>query len=139
MTVAEKQQALIDRYLLIPDPHERLSAVIARKPALAPLADSERIDANRVRGCMSRVWLGFSLEKGRCRLRVGADSPMVRGLVSLLCELYDSGAPEEVASVEPRIFDALGISKNLTPTRLNGLASVRSAIRERAEHCLADP
>jgi len=58
---------------------------------------------------------------------------MVKGLVTALCELYDGASREEILSVEPQIFDALGISSNLTPTRLNGLASVRKAIRDFAQ------
>ena len=133
MTLFQKQTAFIERYSVIPDPQERLAALISRKSTLAPLADSGRIDGALVRGCVSRVWLAGSLEEGRCRYRVEADSPMVKGLVTALCELYDGATPEEIISVEPEIFDALGISKNLTPTRLNGLASVRRVIRDFAQ------
>lgn len=133
----EKQKAFIGRYLVIPDPQERLAALISRKSALAPLAESGRVEANLVRGCVSRVWLAGAFENGLCHFRMEADSPMVRGLVAVLCELYDSVTPEEIAAVEPEIFDALGISKNLTPTRLNGLESVRRSIREFALGCIA--
>ena len=133
MTLLQKQAAFIDRYSVIPDPQERLAALISRKSTLAQLTDSERVDAALVRGCVSRVWLAGTHENGRCRYRVDADSPMVKGLVTALCELYDDAIPEEVISVEPEIFDALGISTNLTPTRLNGLASVRRAIRDFAQ------
>jgi cysteine desulfuration protein SufE len=136
MNLAARQTEMIGRFSVIEDPHERLSAVVAFKPALAPLADSERTDANIVRGCVSRVWLGCSLENGRCRFRFHADSPLVRGLVGVLCALYDDSSPEEIIATEPEIFDALGISKNLTPTRLNGLASVRAAILKFAQSCI---
>ena len=133
MTLLQKQAAFIDRYSVIPDPQERLAALISRKTTLVPLDDSARVDSALVRGCVSRVWLSGSLENGCCHFRVDADSPMVKGLVTALCELYDGATPEEVVSAEPEIFDTLGISKNLTPTRLNGLASVRRVIREFAQ------
>jgi len=136
-SLIQKQQAFTERYSVIPDPQERLAALIARKSALAPLDDSGRIDANLVRGCVSRVWLEGVFENGLCHFRMDADSPMVKGLVGALCELYDSVSPEEIVAVEPEIFDALGISKNLTPTRLNGLASMRRTIREFALGCIA--
>lgn len=130
MSVAQRQQEWIARFAAIEDPHERLAAVAAFKPALAPMAVEERTDANLVRGCVSRVWLAGSLENGRCRYRFHADSPLVRGLAGVLCALYDGGLPTEVVATEPEIFEALGIAKNLTPTRLNGLASVRVTICE---------
>lgn len=135
MSLLEKQSALIERYLLIPDSQERLAALITRKSSLAPLADSERVDAALVQGCVSRVWLAGSFENGCCRFRIEAESPMVRGLVTLLCEIYDGATPEEVIAVEPEFFEGVGVAANLTPTRLNGLASVRRAIREFAHTC----
>ena len=130
MTLLQKQAALIERYLVIPDPQERLAALISRKCTLLPLAASEHVDAALVQGCISRVWLAGTYESGVCRFRVDADSPMVKGLVTTLCEIYDGATPEEIRSVEPDFFEVLGISANLTPTRLNGLASVLRVIRE---------
>jgi len=138
-SLIQKQAAFIARYTVIPDPQERLSVLIGRKSVLAPLVESARVEANLVRGCVSRVWLAGTFENGLCYFRMEADSPMVKGLVAVLCELYDAATPAEVAEVEPEIFDALGISKNLTPTRLNGLANVRRTIREFALGCIASP
>ena len=76
MTLLQKQAAFIDRYSVIPDPQERLAALISRKSTLVPLADSGRVDSALVRGCVSRVWLEGALENGCCRFRVEADSPM---------------------------------------------------------------
>ena len=49
---------------------------------------------------------------------------MVRGLVTMLCGIYDGATPEEVVREEPAVLDELGILRNLTPTRQNGLAAV---------------
>ena len=133
MTLLQKQANLIERYLMIPDPQERLSALITRKSSLLPLTDFERRDEALVPGCVSRVWLVSSYEKGCCRYRFEAESSMVRGLVSLLCEIYDGATPDEIKSVEPEFFEKTGIASHLTPTRLNGLASVRRAIRDFAK------
>ena len=137
MPLAEKQQLLIAKWRLIEDPQERLAAIVARaKKWQAPVAE-EQTDATRVPGCVSRVWLVGGLENGRCRFRMDADSPLVKGLVALLCELYDGEPPGEIVSVEPDLLDALDLARQLSPTRLNGLASVRRAIRTFAEKCVA--
>lgn len=133
MSLLKKQSDLIERYSVIPDPQERLAALISRKSTLLPLTDSEQVDDALVHGCISRVWLACTYENECCRYRIQADSPMVKALVTLLCEIYDGAAPLEIIAVEPTLFEGLGISQNLTPTRLNGLASVRRAIREFAE------
>lgn len=128
MTVHENQQRLIDDLLFIPDVQERLSVIVSR--AKSSLPDTDKVEAHLVRGCVSRVWLVPELREGRCHFRYDADSPMVKGLIGVLCEVYEGGLASEVSAEEPVLWERLGLSKNLSPTRLNGLAAVRAAIRQ---------
>jgi cysteine desulfuration protein SufE len=58
----------------------------------------------------------------------------VAGLVALLCHLYSGAEPKEVATVEPEVLKACGLTKVLSPTRLNGLNAVRERMRGMANH-----
>lgn len=63
---------------------------------------------------------------------------MVRGLIAMLCEVYEGATPEEIVATEPKLFEGLDIAPILTPTRLNGLAAVRLYLRNfAAEHATA--
>jgi cysteine desulfuration protein SufE len=129
--LAKRQQELIDRYAIIEDAQERFAAVTNRGRKLPPLSDAERVDTNLVPGCSSRVWLAKDFADGHCRFRVDADSPIVKGLAALLCELYDNAPPSDIVAWESEqdILEGLRIERMLSPTRLNGLASIRAAIR----------
>jgi cysteine desulfuration protein SufE len=129
MTPAERQADLIARYAIIPDVHERLAALTSRKSPLPLLSAEERTEANLVPGCISRVWLVGFIEERHCRFRMDCDSAMVKGLARVLCEIYDNALPAEIVATEPDVFEALGIDRQLTPTRLNGLANIRARIR----------
>lgn len=130
-TPAARQQALIEKYSVIPDAHEHLAALTSRKAAgLLPLLEEQRQESCLVPGCISRVWLVGSFEEGRCRFQVDSESTMVKGLARVICEIYDNALPADVLATELVIFDALGISKNLTPTRQNGLANLHGKIRQ---------
>ena len=133
MSLAEKQQSLIDDLNIIDDLHERLNAVVSRGAAMK-LAEEHKIEANLVPGCVSRVWLHGELVNGRTCFRCDAESPMVKGLAALLCELYTDSDPKEVAAIEPKVWEGCGFIKMLSPTRLNGLANMRVKIREMVEH-----
>lgn len=138
MSVAEKERQLIARLAVIEDPHERLAALMSRaKKFPAPPAEL-LTEENRVLGCQSRVWLTGSLESGLCRWRMECDAPMVKGLVGLLCELYDAIAPADVLAAEPAIFEELGISRMVSPTRLHGLAAVRGRMKQLASALLVE-
>lgn len=130
MDLAEKQQRMIDELALVDDAQERLSLVVDRARRRPPLPEDDRTPAHRVKGCVSQVWLIGEVRSGRCHFRCDADSPLVRGLVLLLCDLYDHAPPAEVVAVEPRLFEELGLTRHLSPTRLNGLRSARATIRE---------
>jgi cysteine desulfuration protein SufE len=129
MPLADTQASLIADLRLIPDPQERLMVILDMAARLPGLVEAERVEGNLVRGCVSRVWLVAECVGERCRFRCDADAPMVRGLVGLLCHLYNDALVSEVASMEPELWEALGLARTLSPTRLQGLAAVRGAMR----------
>jgi cysteine desulfuration protein SufE len=130
VSLAEKQQQLVADYAIIDDPQERLAAVVDQARRRPPLPETERTEANRVKGCISLAWVVGEVRDGRCHFRCDADSPLVRGLLVLLCDFYSGATPAEVAATEPALIGQLGLDRNLSPTRLNGLRSVRARIRE---------
>ncbi|MFH1497189.1 MAG: SufE family protein [Verrucomicrobiota bacterium] len=131
-TIAEQQRRLRDDLAFIEDPQERLAVVVERVRAHPPLPASERTEANRVPGCVSAVWLLAELRGGRLQLRFDADSPMVKGLVGLVVEAAHDAEPADAATAEITLIEDLGLHRNLTPTRRNGLAAVRARIRQLA-------
>lgn len=133
MTLAERHQHLVDDLSIIPDRQERLAAIVDRSRKLAPFPPAERTDALRVAGCQSSVWIiGELRPDGTLTLRCDADSPLVKGLVHLMCEAYSGATPGEIFATEPAFLDQLELLRDLSPTRRNGLAAVRARIRELA-------
>jgi len=130
MSLPERQQQLVTRLRIIEDAHERLASITVRGRKWPAPREDERTDAARVQGCASPVWLVAALEDGRCRFRIAAESTLVLGLAALLCELYDGATPTEAATFEPSLLADLGLDRQISPTRLNGLANVRRVIRE---------
>ena len=128
VTLAEKQQQMIDDLALIENPQERFAAVVDRAKSRPPLPEAERTETNRIKGCVSQAWIVAEVREGRCYFRCDADSPLVRGLLLLLCDLYSGATAAEVAVTEPDLLEQLGLVQNLSPTRRNGLRSVRAKI-----------
>lgn len=114
---------------VVDDPQERLSLLVDRARHLPQLPPHERTEANRVPGCVSVVWVCGEFRDGRCFFRCDAESPMVRGLVAFLCEFFSDVPPEAIVSADPDPLEALGLARNLSPTRRNGLNAARAAIR----------
>ena len=132
VTLADKQQQMIDDLTVIEDAQERLSAILDRARHRPPLTEAERTETNRVKGCISQAWIAAEHRDGLCHFRCDADSPLVRGLLVLLCDFYSDAAPTDIVATEPSLLETLGVAQNLSPTRLNGLRSVRAKIRDYA-------
>ena len=124
-----KLQQVVEELSIIDDPQERLALLVDRTRKLPPLPAADRVDANRVTGCVSVVWLVPELREGRCYFRCDAESPMVRALVAFLCDFFSGFTPAEILAADPDPLDALGLARNLSPTRRNGLNAARAAIR----------
>ncbi|PTX97856.1 SufE family protein [Opitutus sp. ER46] len=128
--LTRKLKQMVDDLSVIDDPQERLALLVDRARKLPGLPADARIDAHRVTGCVSLVWLVGEVRDGRCFYRCEAESPIVRGLVAFLCEFYSGFTPAEILAVDPDPLEPLGITRNLSPTRRNGLAAARRTIRE---------
>jgi cysteine desulfuration protein SufE len=137
VTLDEKLRHMVEDLAIIDDPQERLAHVVDRAKRIPPLPAAERVDVHRVRGCVSIVWLVGEVRDGRCVFRFDADSPIVRGLLALLCEFFSGFSPADVAASNLDPLEALGLLANLSPTRRNGLAAALRAIRAFAETNLA--
>ena len=111
------------------DPQERLAFVVDRVRRVPPLSAAERFVADRVTGCISVVWLTGREEGGRWTFRADADSPVVRGLLLLLCEVYTGAETAAITACARDPLAELGLLRDLSPTRRNGLASALARIR----------
>src|ERR1700754_2381219 len=117
------------------DWEERYRYVIDLGRELAPLSETERSDANKVRGCASQVWLVTEPQAdGTLRFRGDSDAHIVRGLIAILLRLYSGRSPAEIVAFDAKAaFEGLGLTGALSSQRSNGLASMVARIRRDAE------
>ncbi len=135
---ADISQALDDlaaEFELLGDWEERYRYVIELGRELEPLADSERSEANKVRGCASQVWLVTEpRDDGSVHFRGDSDAHIVRGLIAILMRLYADRTPAAILAFDASAaFAALGLAGALSTQRSNGLASMVARIRRDAE------
>ena len=121
------------------DWEERYRYVIDLGRELAPLSETERGDANKVRGCASQVWLVTEPQaSGALQFRGDSDAHIVRGLIAVLLRLYSGRSPQEILAFDAKAaFDKLGLAGALSAQRSNGLASMVARIRRDAEYAAA--
>jgi len=100
---------------------------------LPALADDEKTDANLVDGCESKVWLLGSVVDGHWQFRAASDARLIRGLVALLLARVNGLSAAELQQVDLNDwFQQLGLSRQLSPSRSNGLNAVLQKMRQLA-------
>ncbi|MEW9681829.1 SufE family protein [Pseudomonas sp. TE50-2] len=100
---------------------------------LEPLGDSEKTEANRVHGCESLVWLVAVQDDGQWRFKAGSDARMLRGLLALLLVRVQGLASDQLAALDLSAwFTQLGLERQLSPSRSNGLHAVLLRMAELA-------
>ncbi|MDW8369748.1 MAG: SufE family protein [Geminicoccaceae bacterium] len=133
-TIAEAAEQIAADFALFDEYRDKIEYILDRGRHLPPFPESERVDANLVPGCQSRVWLVARRDPATGRIRFAADSEafIVKGLIALLLQLYDDRTPEEILANPPKVLDEVGLTLFLTPGRSNGLASMIARIQAAA-------
>lgn len=100
---------------------------------LPTLSDADKTEANRVHGCESQVWLVGALQDGHWQFAASSDARLIRGLVALLLARVNGLTAVELQQVDlPDWFNQLGLSRQLSPSRSNGLNAVLQRMNELA-------
>jgi len=124
---------LVDEFDLLDDWEQRYRYLIDMGKALPDMPEDDRSDTNKVKGCVSQVWLVTETTGKTLTFRADSDAHIVRGLAALLVRLYSGRTGEEILSVDARdVLAKIGLAEHLSPQRSNGLASMISRIRGEA-------
>ncbi|MDF1768870.1 SufE family protein [Maricaulis sp.] len=124
---------LVDEFDFLDDWEQRYRYLIDMGKALPDMPETERTDVNKVKGCVSQVWLVTGKDGDTLTFRADSDAHIVRGLAALLVRLYSGRTGEEILSVDARdVLARIGLSEHLSPQRSNGLASMIGRIRGEA-------
>ena len=133
-------EELIEEFSFLDDWEERYRYVIDLGRALPPLAETERVEVAKVRGCASQVWLvsATTPDTGLVEFRGQSDAAIVQGLLAILVRMYSGRSPAEILALDAQAaFQALGLGDALTPQRSNGLKAMAQRMHDVARDALA--
>ena len=130
--VADIQREIIDDFAMFSDWSERYQYLIDLAKALPAFPEALKTEANLLKGCQSQVFVHFGPGHDRLDIQAISDSSIVSGLISLVLRVYSGRSPAEILAIEPSFIDGIGLSKNLSITRKNGLAALIAKIKAEA-------
>lgn len=131
-----RQQDIVDEFALFSDWSERYQYLIDLGKRLPPFSEADKVDAWRVLGCQSMVWLKPSGNREAMAFAATSDSAIVSGLIALVLRVYSGRPAAEILAIEPEFIERIGLSGHLSPTRKNGLSAMLAKIRDYARAAL---
>lgn len=124
-------QQLIEEFELFDDWEEKYSYIIELGKKLPKLKANQKIDINKVSGCVSQVWLIHETINDALYFYADSDALIVKGLLAIVIKIYSGKTREEIKHIDfMDIFKRLDLQNNLTPSRSNGLFSVIKKIQQ---------
>lgn len=127
-------ETLVEDFELLGDWEERYRYLIDLSRKLPPMPPEEYTEANKVRGCMSQVWLAHQREPGsppRLTFRGDSDAHLVKGLIALLLRIVSGKTAGEILATDvASVFARLGLDSHITVNRRNGFYSMAERIRQ---------
>ena len=131
---------IFDDFAFLDEWEDRYRYVIELGQALPPFPNAARIDAHKVQGCVSQVWLTTDLSLGADPVVTFAgdsDAHIVKGLVAIMLALFSGKRASEIIAADAEAtLRKLGLDEHLTPQRANGLRSMVKRIKRDAAMAL---
>lgn len=112
---------------------DRYKYIIDLGRELPPMNDSQRTEANIVRGCQSQVWLASEERDGHLYFTADSDAFIVKGLLAVVLAAYNGKTPAAIREFDIEgYFQKLNLIKHLSVTRGNGLRAMVKRIQATA-------
>ena len=133
MTLPADAQAALDSFEHCTGWEQRARLLMQWGQRMPELSEADKTDANRVHGCESQMWLVGKQVDGQWQFAASSEARLIRGLVALLLVRVNGLTTQELLQVDlPGWFEQLGLSRQLSPSRSNGLNAVLVRMRELA-------
>jgi cysteine desulfuration protein SufE len=130
-------EEIVENFAFLDEWDDRYRYLIELGKTLDPLPAEAHNEINRVRGCVSQVWLETRTDRAdgtpRLRFKGDSDAHIVRGLVALTLALFSGQTPQTILQTDAQgLFDELGLGNHLTPQRSNGMRAMVERIKSDA-------
>jgi cysteine desulfuration protein SufE len=125
MSLPPAAQQAMEAFRACPGWEQRARLLMQWGERLQPLSEAECCESNRVHGCESQVWLLAERQEPHWQFRASSDARLLRGLLAVLLARVNGLAADELASLDLQDwFNQLGLARQLSPSRSNGLHAV---------------
>lgn len=134
-TIQEIQKQLIDDFSLLENGNEKFDYLIDLGQSMPELDTKQKSEANLVKGCQSSVWFYIRCKEDKLFIEADSDSLIVKGIAAVLVQLFSGQKANEILATDIGFIEQIGLWRQLSSQRGNGLTAMLTHIRASAEAC----
>lgn len=124
---------IVDIFELLGDWDQRYQYLIELGEKLPPMPDRLKTDDNKVKGCMSQVWIHVYHEDGMIKFHGDSDTSVIKGILALLISLCDGLSAQQIQALDmDEIFRGLKLDEHLSPSRHVGVYAMFDLMKQKA-------
>ena len=127
---------IVGTFELLGDWDTRYQYLVELGEQLPPMPEHERVEANRVKACMSRIWVYARedmAEPGKIRFGGDCDTGIIKGVLALLIQLADGKTVAEIDAIDmDEFFEQLQLGEHLSPNRHVGVYAIVDLMKQQA-------
>jgi cysteine desulfuration protein SufE len=127
---------IVDIFELLDDWEQRYQYLVELGEKLSPMPDKYKTEDNKVKGCMSQVWVYAyedPAEPDKLHYFGDCDTSIIKGVLALLIQLADNKTTDELNKLDvDEIFERLNLDEHLSPNRHVGVYAIVELMKQQA-------
>ena len=139
----EKQETYIKLFKLVnklknsEDPKRKYEYILWLGKKLKEPESNILISENKVRGCVSEVFVKASIHEGKLYWEGYSDALITKGLLAFLINGLNELTPKDVVNINNKFIEETGLKASLTPSRANGFLNILLKMQSQANEFLS--
>ena len=118
------------------DPKRKYEYILWLGKRLPSPSSEILIPENKVKGCVSEVYVKGTLIHGKIYWQGFSDALITRGLLSFLISGLNELSPQQILNLSNNFIEDTGLKKSLTPSRSNGFLNILIKMKSQANELL---
>lgn len=124
---------IVDIFELLGDWNQRYQYLIELGEKLPLMPVVFKTEDNKVKGCMSQVWIAAYLEDEQVKFHGDCDTSVIKGILALLISLCDGLTAQQIQALDmDEIFKGLKLDEHLSPNRHVGVYAIFDLMKQKA-------
>ena len=133
---------IVDIFELLGDWDQRYAYLVELGEQMPAMPEDEKIEDNKVKGCMSQVWVRAHASKDNdqhINFNGDCDTSIIKGVLALLIQMTSANTLEDIEKLDvDEFFERLELDEHLSPNRHVGVYAIVELMKKQAREVAAE-